>query len=268
MRIQSLFIYPVKSCAGIEVNEMPLVSYGPEHDREFMVVNRAGMFLTQREHPKLCLIRTSLNGNEMNMGIPNHGSFNFPLHRHKANREPERLVTVWKDKCRGIDMGNMVAEALSDFLGEQCYLVRYNTHRPRLRESSALRGGKIHVSFADGYPLLILSEASLTDLNQRLVKPVSMDRFRPNVVISGCMPYAEDQWKEVRIGSLHLRNIRECPRCPITLVDQKTGMTGKEPLRTLEKYRKTPEGKVAFGRYFMHATNGMLRTGDLIQVCE
>lgn len=261
MQIQSLFVYPIKSCGGVEMEELHLLPYGPKYDRTFVIVDDTGQFLSQRKHPKLCLIRTTVKGNVLLMNVPDADEFSFSLDRDEGI---EREVVVWDDKCRGFDEGDAVAEALSTFLLKSCRLVRYAPQHPRLRHSSHFNV-RLSISFADAYPLLVISQASLDDLNQRLSDSLPMDRFRPNIVVGGCCPFEEDAWDEIMTGIIRLKGANQCVRCATTLVDQTTGRLEKEPLRTLETFRRTPKG-VVFGRNFVHLTEGILRRGDSICV--
>lgn len=262
MHIKDLFIYPVKSCAGIAVQEMPLAATGPLYDRMFVIVNAAGNALTQRVHPRLCLVRTLITRGHLAIRVPGGTMHITPLERDGI---ADRDVVVWGDACRGMDEGDTVASALSDFLGERCRLVRYLPTHPRLRESSYL-GQAISISFSDGYPFLVISQASLDDLNGRLPEPVPMDRFRPNLVIEGTEPYAEDAWDWLAVGKIVLNAANQCARCATTVVDQRTGMTSHEPLRTLASYRRNREGKIVFGRNFRHLNGGVLRVGDIVTI--
>lgn len=261
MHIQSLFIYPIKSCGGIEVEVLHLLSYGPKYDRTFVIVDDAGQFLSQRQHPKLCLIRIAIKGNSFLVNIPDAGEFSLSLERDEGI---EREVIVWDDKCHGFDEGDAIAEALSSFLVKPCRLVRYTSQHPRLRHSSYLNT-HVSISFADAYPFLIIAQASLDDLNQRLPDALPMSRFRPNIVVDGCNAFEEDIWEEVIVGTIRLKGANQCVRCATTLVDQETGKLGKEPLHTLETFRRTPKG-VVFGRNFIHLAEGILRREDSIRV--
>ena len=258
VKISQLFVYPVKSCAGIEIREMELGATGPLYDRMFVVVNDAGEPRTQREHPRLCLVRTLITRGHLLMRIPGGGMYATPL---ELGGTADRDVTIWGDACRGMDEGNAAATLFSDFLGEQCRLVRYLPEYPRLHESSSLKQA-VSVSFSDGYPLLVIAQGSLDDLNRRLDEPVPMDRFRPNVVIGDAPPYAEDDVSWLTVNGVVLGAANKCKRCATTVVDQRTGMTSNEPLRTLATYRRSPDGKVVFGRNFRHLSIGMLHVGD------
>ena len=164
----------------------------------------------------------------------------------------------------GEPVGGYADRWFGRFLGSSCQLVRKPEDDVRPVDSAYARGGD-QTSFADAFPLLLISEASLEDLNRRLESPVPMNRFRPNLVVRGCGPYAEDGWEEVRAGGASFRVAEPCARCAITTVDRGSGERGKEPLRTLATYRKA-DGEVLFGRYLIHASNGTVRVGDPVEV--
>jgi uncharacterized protein YcbX len=171
-------------------------------------------------------------------------------------------VRVWKDRCAATWLGEPPGRWFSDFLGLPCSLVHMADQSVRLANRSYAPEGT-RVSFADAYPFLIISEASLADLNRRLAEPVPMNRFRPNMIIAGSEPYAEDQWSRVEINGIRLRVVKPCDRCVVTTTDQATAERGKEPLRTLGRYRKVG-GKVMFGQNAVHETVGRLRVGDMV----
>lgn len=263
MEIASLFIYPIKSCGEIRVEELNLLPYGPQHDRQFVIVDAEGKAITQREEPRLSTVLPALGRDQLFVYLPGRSrGLVLPLEREVGE---EREAVVWGDTCRGLDEGVEVAYEFSSFLGRECRLVRYVPENPRLRMSSHL-GERISISFADAYPLLVISQASLADLNQRLPaghRPLLMKRFRPNVVIGGVGPYEEDEWSTISVNGVRLQGANQCVRCATTLVDQATGESGKEPLRTLNQYRKTPKG-VVFGRNFVHLDEGIIREHDIV----
>ena len=180
-----------------------------------------------------------------------------------------RTVTIHKDQCEAVDLGDTHARWFSTFLGRSCRLVRQNSKQPRLRTPSSV-GHEIQVSFADGYPLLVTTVASLADLNRRIhergAEPVPMDRFRPNIVLDGCDAYDEDLWPRLRIGDVVLTAANKCVRCVVTTADQLTGKRGHEPLRTLATYRKGTDGGVEFGRNFIVTKPGMVNVGQSAEV--
>jgi uncharacterized protein YcbX len=270
MHITSLHLYPVKSCRGLTVTTATLDEFGLVGDRRFLIVTATdGQFLTQRNHPRMALIETTLSSHELILSSPNHGSVSIPL----AASCGQRNVTVWNSTVTADDCGDEPAEWLSRFLGLSLRLVRMGEafHRP-VKPSKARPGDA--VTFADAYPLLLISEASLDNLNDRLVaqheEALPMNRFRPNVVVAGCAPYAEDAWPRIDIGGVVFRNAGPCARCPVTTIDQFTAMRGKEPLRTFAAYRRDREDstKVNFGINLIHETKrGTLSVGDPVSLC-
>lgn len=271
MHLGGIFIYPVKSLGGCAVPAAELDELGFIGDRRFMVVDAAGRFLTQRTLPRMALIRTALTFQKLTLSAANYGAIDVA--RATDPTASRRSVTVWKSEgLTAEDCGDLPAEWLGTFLGVHCRLVRIGRDfaRPVLDEG-ALRGDV--VSFADSCPFLAISESSLADLNDRLAEreedALPMDRFRPNLVVTGCPAYAEDTWPRFRIGDVTFRSVGPCARCVVTTTDQRTAARGKEPLRTLATYRRdaTDPGNVNFGQNLIHETkSGMLRVGDTIEV--
>jgi uncharacterized protein len=269
MHITSLHLYPVKSCRGLTVAAAALDEFGFVGDRRFLIVTAAaGLFLTQRNHPRMALIETLLSSHELILSSPNHGSVSIPLQPQSITPGAgSRTVTVWNSTVTAEDCGDESAEWLTRFLGLPLRLVRMGTafHRP-VKPSKARPGDM--VTFADAYPLLLISEASLDNLNDRLVarheEALPMDRFRPNLVVTGCASYAEDDWLKIDIGGVVFRNAGPCARCPVTTIDQFTAVRGKEPLRTFATYRRDRDDstKVNFGINLIHETKrGLVSVG-------
>ncbi|MDI1247996.1 MAG: MOSC domain-containing protein [Lacunisphaera sp.] len=276
MHLSALHIYPVKSCRGLSVSAAELDDYGFVGDRRFMVVTAEdGKFLTQRTHPRMALIGTALNKDDLTLSSHGHGSVTVgralrPTVGDKPR--PTRRVIVWKSTMTADDCGDEPAEWLSDFLDLPLRLVRMGGAYQRPIVKPTARPGDV-VSFADAYPLLVISEASLDDLNDRLVakheEPLPMNRFRPNLVVAGCPPYGEDAWSKIRIGDVVLRNAGLCARCPVTTTDQETAVRGKEPLKTFATYRRDAADPtdVNFGVNLIHETKrGTLRVGDAVEL--
>lgn len=275
-QVAGLYIYPIKSCAGVPVPSWPVTRYGFLHDREFLVVDEQGSFLTQRTHPKLALIQPSLERDLLRLRAPDLPEITLPWFGSPEDRQAEskRLVTIWKDEVEAVDLGQATAEWFSTHLGCAARLVRIGSRYRRAiqkekvpavhRETLGIR----EVSFADAYPFLIISEASLADLNQRLSEPLPMNRFRPNIVVDGVLdPYAEDHWQTIEIGSLRFCHGGPCVRCVVTTTDQLTLQRGKEPLRTLATYRRNDDGGVNFGmNFFCESSAGTIRVGDIIRL--
>lgn len=238
MRVASIHVYPVKGARGIALERAEVLLGGLRHDRRFMVLDSRGTFVTQREHPRMALVDVTLDrdSEQLTVSGPSNARASISL----APEGPLRRVRVWDDEVDAIDVGGDGAAFFSEHLGQKCSLVFMPLDVIRPVEKP-YGGPQDRVGFADAYPVLIASLASLADLNRRLTAagsaPVPMDRFRPSVVVEGGEPYAEDDAVTARIGSLVLRTPKRCARCQVTTVDQKTGEPSKEPLRTLASYR-------------------------------
>jgi uncharacterized protein YcbX len=258
--VSALYVYPIKSCRGIRVSEWPVAERGFAADRRWMIVDAAGKFVTQRETPALSQVRISLDGEHMRLTAPGLPELVVP---RTFDWGAERSVQIWDDASEGAEHAAGSAWFAS-YLGAPHELVYMPDRHQRAVNPARARPGDI-VSFADGYPFLLISEASLADLNARLDAPITMERFRPNIVISGSEPYAEDGYARVRMGQIAFRGPKRCDRCLMTTIDPETGIAGKEPLRTLAKYRL--EGKkVWFGMNLIHDNLGTLRVGDPVEV--
>ena len=233
-RIASLHVYPVKSCRGIDVDSFRLTDTGPEWDRRWMIVTPLGMFITQRSHPAMATIAVAIEGGLLLLSAAGRATLAVGLD-HGGQSWP---VVVWKSACLGIDAGDEAAAWLSEVIGEPLRLVRQDPAQPR-HANTQYAPELTPVSFADAYPILMISRASLEELNRRLPAPIPMTRFRPNVVIDGVAAHAEDAMTRFRAGPVVLRGIKHCDRCPITTTDQITGVRDphQQPLRTLATYR-------------------------------
>lgn len=270
MRLSGLFIYPVKSLGGCTVSTAETDALGLVGDRRFMVIDEHGRFLTQRTLPQMARIQTALTADALTLSTP-AASGSIAIARVSDPTAVLRTVTVWKSEgLLAEDCGDEVSHWLSDFLGLRCHLVRIGEKFSRPMLKPAARPGDV-VSFADAYPFLVISEASLADLNDRLVTrdddPLPMNRFRANLVVNGCPAYAEDSWPRVRIGKINFRAGGPCARCLVTTTDQLSAERGKEPLRTLATYRRDPADPtdVNFGQNLIHETkSGTLRVGDAV----
>jgi uncharacterized protein YcbX len=255
--VTGLFVYPVKSCAGTPLAVARLGARGIEHDREFMLVDEFAHFLTQREYPRMALIRPTLTAEGLRLSAPGMPSvLHAPIVRGDTYD-----VAIWRDHVNAVDQGDAIAEWLGSFLGIRCRLVRQADDAVRLVDPNYATSPLDQVSFADGYPLLLISEESLADLNARLEQPLPMHRFRPNVVVRGAPhPYAEDDWGDLCIGDVPLSGVKTCARCVIPNTDQLTAERADEPLATLTRYRRIERG-VIFGQNVIHHSRGTLRVG-------
>lgn len=273
MHLSGLLVYPVKSLRGCTVATAAVDALGLTGDRRFMVVDERGRFLSQRTLPRMALVETALTGDALMLAAEGAGTIHVP--RVADPKAPRRTVSVWKSAgLTAEDCGDAPAAWLAAFLGVTCRLVRIGAefHRPVLKFPPSLaQPPHPAVSFADGYPLLVISEASLADLNDRLAAqgedPVPMDRFRPNLVIAGCAAFAEDTWQRFQIGAIVLHAAGPCARCLVTTTDQRTATRQAEPLRTLARYRRDAidPTNVNFGQNLIPETPfGTLRVGDAV----
>jgi uncharacterized protein YcbX len=251
--IASLHLHPIKSCAGLMPTDSLLIETGLEFDRAWMVVDDRGDMLTQRQLPRMALIQPTLRRSDMVLRAPGMLALHISL---DTVEEPTR-ARVWSDEVKVYDMGALAAQWFSDFLGQRARLVRFDPDQSRL--SSAEWAGDVAAenAFADGFPLLVTSTASLADLNTRLaargVPAVTMHRFRPNLVLDGLQAFDEDHIGDIMIGAdggtVRIRLVKPCVRCTIPGVDPSTGVQGHEPSDTLAGFRADARmnGGITFG---------------------
>ena len=244
-RISGLHIYPVKGCRGIALDAARLTSNGLAYDRHWMVVHPDGRFVTQREFPRLALVETALRDGSLTLSAPGIAPVEV-----KDTLEGVRMdVQVWGDRCIGIDTGDAAAALFSRHLGRPVRLVRFDPGKPRPSDPDYAGETPAFSEFSDGFAILVISEASLADLNGRLSVPLPMNRFRPNVVIADVDAFDEDHMRALVGPDMELRLVKACTRCQVTTTDQATATVGEEPLRTLAAYRMHPQlGGVAFGQ--------------------
>ena len=258
--VSALFVYPLKGAAGIDLDAAEVratgLASGGVADREWMAVDRAGVFVTQREHPRLALVRTAIEDGRVVLSVAGGA----PLILDADTRAAARDVRVWNAQVLGHDAGDTAADWLSAVLATEVRLVRFDPAHPRLCNPDYAGDSGAHVRFADGYPLLVVGRASLDHLNDRLAAkgaaPVAMNRFRPNLVLDGLEPHDEDHLASIAIDGVVLEPVKACTRCEVTTVDQATARKGAEPLATLSAYRRDDRlAGVTFGM------NAIVRTG-------
>jgi MOSC domain-containing protein len=259
--LSALVVYPLKGARGIATDAVELDRFGPRFDRRWMVVEPDGTFLTQREAPRLCLISASPHEGGLRLEGPDRPPCDVPPIEPTSSR---RMVRIWDDRVGAFDCGDAAARWCSAWLNRDCRLVHLPGTAARRTDPDYDPAGS-SVAFPDGYPMLLIGEASLEDLNRRLALPVPMDRFRPNLVVRGAEPFAEDEWRRFRIGGLRLEAVKPCARCTVPTVDQATSERGKEPLTTLATFRKRGSS-VLFGMNVVHRQLGTLRVGDVIKL--
>jgi uncharacterized protein YcbX len=247
---------------GSDVSEAAVARRGLANDRLMMVTDSDGMFYTQRDLPRLAAILPRLEGESLTLSAPEMTPLTFPL-RRMGSALP---VSIWDDEAEAIDQGDLAAGWLSQFLDADARLMRVPDDYRRSVSPKYAVTSLDNVGFADGFPLLLVSQESLDDLNARMETPIPMNRFRPNIVVSGCEPFAEDGWKRIRIGDVELALVKPCGRCAVTTHDQATGeRMGKEPLRTLATFRRQAN-KVMFAMNAIPVTLGLIKVGDAVHV--
>jgi len=260
MHLSSLHIYPIKSCGGISLTESGVDVFGLRYDRRFMVVTPKGEFITQRECAALATVRVRIEGPHLVLAAPDLPEIRLAL----TPMGGRPVVTrVWEDTVRAVAPDSAADDWFSNVVGQEAMLAYIPDSVVReVDRSWAPEGGR--TGFADGFPFLIAGEASLADLNSRLAAPLPMNRFRPNLVVSGSAPFAEDGWRRLTIGGIPMQVVKPCARCVVTTTDQATGRRmGDEPLRTLATFRRQ-EGKVMFGQNVVHYGVGRVAVGDAI----
>ena len=290
MQVSQLNIYPIKSLRGIALSEALVEKRGLRYDRRWMLTDRGGMFFTQREVPKMASIEVRLESGQLIVESESAGTINIPFEPDRGSRQN---VTVWQSEVQGLVYNGEVSEWFSDVLRRSCQLVLMPDTSER-HVSEKFDSGNDIVSFADGYPLLLIGEGSLANLNERLHDlyrdeeygeklPLPMNRFRPNLVVKGSEPFEEDRWARIRVGEAIFRVVKPCARCVMTTVDQVRGeFDGKEPLRTMASFRMAKDvfpdtfeslgqtaNAVLFGENLIPENPGVsVHVGDPIEVLE
>jgi len=266
-KVSSLYIYPIKSTAGIRLPHTNVEEMGLAFDRRFVISDPLGQFITARTEPKLCLVRTKLIEQGLELSVANMPTLTLS---HQTFSNKYQNITVWGDEISGQLCSNQADEWFSEYLQRPCQLLFFGQKSYRERKANTDKARK--VAFADGYPLLLISQASLNDLNERLMsnndQTVSMAQFRPNIVIENTLPFAEDGWQHIRIGDVEFKVSKPCERCIFTTVDPKSAEKHPEqqPLRTLKTFRKTSRGEVLFGQNLIPLNEGQIKQGDQVFV--
>lgn len=259
--ITHLWVYPLKGAAGIPVAQWELDSFGLVHDRRWMVVDGEGEFISQRSDALLGQVRPAIDGVHLSLRSASAGELELPL---AGDHGSEIRVRVWADDVDAVDCGDAAAGFMTRQLGRPARIVFMPGTTVRPVTGSDVPVG-VRVSFADAFPLLIIGDGSLDELNRRLEQPVEMLRFRPNIVVGGAAPHAEDAWRSIRLGDVECDIVRPCARCMVPTIDLATGVAGREPTRTLSRYRRW-DGKVWFGQNAVHRSPGTLEVGGPVEV--
>lgn len=266
LSITSIFIYPIKSLGGISLTSSRIEFRGLQHDRRWMLVDENNQFITQRNFPKMALLQPTIEAGLMKVE-DRSGKINplvFPL--AEPNSEIE-TVTVWDDECPAKSVGTMADLWFTKALEMPCRLMYMHDASVRQADQRYAINEEDKVSFADGYPILMICEESMELLNSKLEQPLSMARFRPNIVFKGGKPHQEDELRKLQINGVELFGVKPCARCVLTTIDPETTEKGKEPLKTLATYRKVG-AKILFGENFIPMNEGEIKVDDHLEIKE
>jgi len=265
LQLSQINIYPLKSCGAIILQQSEVGSLGLVGDRRFVIVDQQGLFISGRTHPKMTLITVQQNKQSLVINAPNMPSLTINIAEFSKHY---KKVHLWDDIIEGQYCAKQYDQWLSQFLATPCQLIYFGDHSKR-----QVKARQEPLAFADGYPLLLISQASLDDLNSRLIQqqlsPVDMAQFRTNLVVNYGEAYQEDSWQHIRIGEVEFEIIKPCSRCVFTTVNPQTGDKddAMQPLKTLRQYRQSPHKKsIMFGQNLVALNSGRLSVNDTIEV--
>jgi len=261
--VSELYIYPIKSMGGIAINAAQLTETGFQYDRRWMLVDQNNRFLTQREIPGMALLQVQLSneGLEVHHKINSQKKIFIPF---QLQNNETVTVQVWDDFCVANKVNNETDEWFSDVLGSECRLV-YMPNGTQRKVDPLYAGNNDITAFSDGYPLIMIGQSSLDDLNSRLEEKLPINRFRPNIVFTGGEPYEEDRMEHFKINGIDFYGVKLCGRCIITTMNQEDASQGKEPLKTMASYR-AKDNKVYFGQNLLFKGNGEIHLNDSIEI--
>lgn len=265
MLVTHLYVHPLKSAASLPLGALDIQARGPAHDRRWMVVDDSGKFVTGRTRPQMVLLLARPVPGGLQLEAPGRS----PLHVAEPGAgAAHREVEVWGDRVRAPVAGPEASSWLSDFLGQPVDLVHMDADAVRPVNAKYGKPGD-EVSFADGFPLLLLSARAVHDLGERIGRHMAITRFRPNIVVGNLKAHAEDRWRRLRIAGIEFEVAQPCTRCAFTTVDPLTGRRDAdgEPLRTLSTYRRSAKG-VDFGVLLIARGGGRVQLGDPVEVIE
>ncbi|MDB5790169.1 MAG: Fe-S protein [Massilia sp.] len=269
--LSQLILYPIKSCAGLALEEAVVTVSGLQahgiHDREWMLVTNEGQFLTQREFPRMATIVPRVEGGTLAVSAPGMPPLRLPLAQETG---ATLRVQIWDDTVEADDCGDAAAAWFGRALGTTCRLARFKPGPARPTSTKWTGGAASNARFADAYPLLLIGEASLDEINVRMLAAgraaLPMDRFRPNLVVAGTDPFEEDYTASLQAGDIRIKPVKPCARCPIPAIDQATGIPGPDPLDILQSWRAKAvlDGAVCVGMNCILAegSGGTLRVGQ------
>lgn len=261
-KLKEISIYPIKSSAGISLSTSWVDNIGLPFDRRFVLSDHSGQFITARTQPNLCLIKTNITELGLTVSAPDMPILEIS---YQQCLDEYQHVAVWKDTILAQRCAEKVDAWFSNYIGKPCHLLYFGEQSRRVVTNT-----NKPVAFADGYPLLLISQASLDDLNSRLASPVSMSQFRPNIVVNNCEAFEEDTWQHIRIGEVEFEISKPCSRCVFTTINPETAEKHKkqEPLATLKSYRQVANGDVMFGQNLIPLNKGQINVGDEIKVLK
>lgn len=265
LTLSEIFVYPIKSLGGISLFEAVVEPRGLQFDRRMMLVDNNGNFITQRIYPQMALFKTSIIDNKLIVTYSkSNQSIQLPLIAEENSFLQKIKVRIWDDLCNASIISDEANEFFSDLIGIKCSLVFMPEDEKRIVDPNKKYINDEHiVSFADGYPFLIIGQSSLNELNRRLETPIPVNRFRPNFVFTGGKAFEEDQWKNFQIGGIKFKAVKPCARCVITTTDQQTAERSNEPLKTLATFRRDGN-KVLFGMNLVAYNSGKIKIEDKI----
>jgi uncharacterized protein len=268
LTLSEIWIYPIKSLGGIQMNSARVFEKGLQYDRRWMLVDENGTFMTQRNFPEMSLFKLSINGDELTITFrKNVNDLEHPSIVLKASSPALGKVipaVIWKDLVQTVEVDFRISKWFSDHLQIPCKLVSFPETHPRPVDP-LYKVNDEHVSLADAYPFLVVGQSSLDDLNEKLKMPIPMNRFRPNFVFTGGEAFEEDHWKAFAIGNNRFIGVKPCARCAVPTIDQDTAEQGIEPSLTLSTYRKR-DHKILFGQNAVAVDHQWVHVGDAITV--
>ncbi|MGY6276487.1 MOSC domain-containing protein [Methylomonas sp. MgM2] len=261
--LSQIYLYPIKSVSGIQVQRWPVNKNGLVYDRKWMLIDKEHRFLSQRRLPKMALIKTRIEQDQLIVAAPGMPDLNLDI-KPVGNADIE--VEIWRDHCLAKTISEQADIWFSTFLQTECKLVFHPDETQRQVDQRYAKPSD-QTAFSDGFPFLIVSQSSLAALNQALPHPVGIDRFRPNLVVDDCEAYAEDSWRRILIKNIEFRLPKPCSRCAIPGIDPETAISAKEPLATLNRLRRW-ENQIYFGQNALHGHGGELAVGDAVEILE
>ncbi len=265
LKLSEIYIYPVKSLGGIRLDFANITTRGLENDRRFMLVDENGRFLSQREHPQLAIFQTEIEGKFLKI-THKKTKQNLTINLSPPSQPSLLSVTIWDDNTTAVESSSEASAWFTKILEIPVRLVYMPEESQRKTDTQYSLTGEEITSFSDGYPILIIGQSSLDDLNDRLENPVNINRFRPNFVFTNGEPFEEDNWHEFTVGNIRFFGVKPCARCIMTTIDQETGeKKDREPLLTLNKYRKAGN-KILFGQNVLISQLGTVSVGEDVTV--